>query len=310
MARTVGDSAAVAETGVEPAVLARHLLSSFLGQILHDGQYHADPHPGNVLVDVQGTLWLLDFGAVGRLDPIALEGLQGLAMGMALQDPSLLARAVRHLAGEIEAVDLRSLEADLGALLGELTAGGGIDPQMMGEVLSVMQRHGLRPPKSITLLSRAMLTLDGTLRIISPSFDLAAESTELVSLDPSANLGTPQELIQREVVRSLPALRTLPEHAEALANQLRSGRMTVRTEHYAGDDRQVVERWIDRVVLAGVGGSGALASGLILIAGSAASDEGVRIALWSLGFAGLTFASVLLMRSVATVLRRLPLRDE
>ena len=310
VARTVGDSAAVAETGVEPAVLARHLLSSFLGQILHDGQYHADPHPGNVLVDVQGTLWLLDFGAVGRLDPIALEGLQGLAMGMALQDPSLLARAVRHLAGEIEAVDLRSLEADLGALLGELTAGGGIDPQMMGEVLSVMQRHGLRPPKSITLLSRAMLTLDGTLRIISPSFDLAAESTELVSLDPSANLGTPQELIQREVVRSLPALRTLPEHAEALANQLRSGRMTVRTEHYAGDDRQVVERWIDRVVLAGVGGSGALASGLILIAGSAASDEGVRIALWSLGFAGLTFASVLLMRSVATVLRRLPLRDE
>ena len=71
-----------------------------LGQILDDGLYHADPHPGNVLIDAGGTLWLLDFGAVGRLDPLALEGLQGIALGSRCRDPTLLARAVRHLADD------------------------------------------------------------------------------------------------------------------------------------------------------------------------------------------------------------------
>ena len=55
------------------------------------------PAPGQRADRADGTLWLLDFGAVGRLDPLALEGLQGIALGFTLRDPSMLARAVRHL---------------------------------------------------------------------------------------------------------------------------------------------------------------------------------------------------------------------
>ena len=44
------------------------MLSSYIGQILDDGLFHADPHPGNMLIDAEGTIWLLDFGSVGRLD--------------------------------------------------------------------------------------------------------------------------------------------------------------------------------------------------------------------------------------------------
>jgi ubiquinone biosynthesis protein len=310
----VGDASAVDatvdESGVGRPVLAHNLLASFLGQILTDGQYHADPHPGNVLVDRAGVLWLLDFGSVGRLDPLALEGLQGLALGFAMNDPGLLARAVRHLAGGDTTADLRALEIDLSPMLGDVTAGGGLDPKLMGQVLDVMERHGLRPPPTVTLLSRALLTLEGTLHVIDPGFDLAREGTQLMTTDASA-FGTPEELIQREVVRALPSLRTMPEHLEALAGQLRAGVMTVRTERYAGNDRRVVELWIDRLALIAVGGLGAIASALLLLAGSAtSSDEGVRGTLWGLGFAGLTFASVLLMRAVAQILRRLPLRDE
>jgi ubiquinone biosynthesis protein len=314
IARSVGDAkavnATVDESGVGRPVLAHNLLASFLGQILTDGQYHADPHPGNVLVDRAGVLWLLDFGSVGRLDPLALEGLQGLALGFAMNDPGLLARAVRHLAGGDTTTDLRALEIDLSPMLGDVTAGGGLDPKLMGQVLDVMERHGLRPPPTVTLLSRALLTLEGTLHVIDPGFDLAREGTQLMTTDASA-FGTPEELIQREVVRALPSLRTMPEHLEALAGQLRAGVMTVRTERYAGNDRRVVELWIDRLSLVAVGGFGAIASGLLLLAGAATSnDEGVRGTLWGLGFAGLTFASVLLMRAVAQILRRLPLRDE
>jgi ubiquinone biosynthesis protein len=175
---------------------------------------------------------------------------------------------------------------------------------MIGEVLEVMRRHEMRPPTSITLLARALLTLEGTLRIIDPAFSIQATSKQLLLEGHRDALGTPEEILQREVLRSLPALRTLPEHAETLANQLRSGRMTVRTERYAGRDRGVVEAWVDRVVIAVIGASGAIASALLLFAAAATDDDGTQTALSILGYAGLTCASVLLMREAARALRR------
>ena len=77
-------------------------------------------------------------------------------------------------------------------------------------------------------------------------------------------VGTPQEILRRELVRALPALRTLPEHAEALAGQLRGGRLVLRSERYAGGDRRVVEAWIDRLLVAAASGIGALTSGTVL----------------------------------------------
>jgi ubiquinone biosynthesis protein len=172
---------------------------------------------------------------------------------------------------------------------------------MLG-VMDVMKRHGLRPPRSMLLLSRTLLTLDGTLKTIDRQFALASEAQELVARDRYDALGSPEEVIKRELVRALPALRTLPEHAETLAGQLRSGRLVVRTERYAGSDRDVVERWMNRALVAVAGGFGALLSAVVLVAGSMSPDRIVRDAMWTLGFAGLTCGTVLLMRTVAQAL--------
>lgn len=97
-------------------------------------------------------------------------------------------------------------------------------------------------------------------------------------------------MLQRELIRALPSLRTLPEHTEAIVGQLRAGRLTVRTEHYAGNDRDVVDQWVDRALVAFVTGSGAAASALLLVAAGTTHEEAVRETLWVLGFGGLTFA--------------------
>lgn len=304
---TVADHEAVAATGVSGATLARHLLSSFLGQVLQDGVYHADPHPGNVFIDPNGTLWLLDFGSVGRLDPVGLEGLQGIAIAFALHDASMMARAVRRLAGDDLGVDLRALEADLATLLASFGAdGGGFDPAIVRGVLEVMDRHGLEPPGSLTLLGRALVTLEGTLHILDPRFDLATQGGDLLATEHREDLGTPEDIIRHEVVRALPALRTLPDHAEAIAEQLRAGRLTVHAPRYGGDDRPVVDEWVNRGIVTSIGVGGAIASALILLAGSHAGDSGVRDALWSMGFSGMAFATVLIMRTAARALRHLP----
>ncbi len=304
---SVDDVDAIASCGVPREELARRLLRSFLQQILQDGLYHADPHPGNVFISPEGQLWLLDFGAVGRIAPAVLEGLQGIALGMGLQDPALVARGVRHLASDDESTDLRALESDLGAVMSEM--GSGFDPKLIREVLETMDRHGLQIPSSLSLLSRSLITLEGTLGVISPGFDFAGAGQELAKADATSTFGTPEEVMQRELIRALPSLRTLPEHAEAIAGQLRGGRLTLRTERYAGEDRVVVDQWVDRALVVFIGGSGAAASALLLVAAGSTHAEAIRETLWVLGFGGLTFAATLLMRTAAQALRRLPVRD-
>jgi ubiquinone biosynthesis protein len=192
-------------------------------------------------------------------------------------------------------------------LLGE-AEGGGLGPAAMAGVMDVMEHHGLRPPNSMLLLSRTLLTLEGTLKTVDPGFDLSSEAERLVGLDHQEALGTPEEIVRRELVRTLPALRTLPEHAETLATQLRSGRLVVRTERYAGSDRAVVEGWVSRALLVTASGTGAITSGAVLVAGSLARNNVVRDAMWTLGFSGLTGAAVLLMRTVAQSLHSAPER--
>lgn len=306
--RTIADADAVDACGVPRPELARRLLQSFLRQILQDGFYHADPHPGNVFVDPEGGLWLIDFGSVGRLTPSVLEGLQGIAVGLGIHDVSLVARGVRRLAGDTATTDLQALESDLGTVITEM--GTGLDPKLIRQLLATMDRHGLTVPSALTLLSRSLVTLEGTLGVLSPGFDFAATGQELAKADAAETLGTPEDVMQRELIRAMPSLRTLPEAAEAIAAQLRVGRLTLRTERYAGDDRLVVDQWVDRTVVAFSGGAGAVASAGILLAAGVTHVDGVREALWVLGFGGLTFSATLLMRTVARALRRLPLRQE
>ncbi len=300
--RSIADQQAIDASPVVRSELARRLLSSFLGQVLDNGLFHADPHPGNLLIDAQGTIWMLDFGSVGRLDARALDGLRGIALGVAMNDVSVLARAARDLSGN-QTIDLRALEGDLGAQLSALDA-GGLDPRVIGEVLSVMQRHEMRPPASITLLARALFTLEGTIRTLDPEFSLVTQSQEIVMQEHREAFGTPEQIIQRELLRSLPALRTLPEHAETLANQLRAGRLTVRHEQFAGADRDAVDSWVDRIVIAVIAGFGVVASATILVGAGVTANHEVRSALWILGFAGLSFSTILAMRGAARALRR------
>ena len=299
--KSISNTAAIDAAPVSRRELAQQLLASFLAQILRDGYYHADPHPGNVFIGPDGVMWLLDFGAVGRVDPISRESLQAIALGFSLRDASLIARAVRHLVGDNAQIDMRQLERDMSILLGEIES-VGFGAAALNGVIDVIDRHGLRPPRSMLLLSRTLITLEGTLKTIDPGFNLGHEAEEIVASEHREDFGTPEELAKRELVRALPALRTLPEHTEAIATQLRSGRMVLRTERYAGADRPIVEAWVNRILVAASGAAGVVASAILLVAGSLTSNRTIRDVIWTLGFMGLTTTAVLLMRTVAQAL--------
>ena len=300
----VSDQAAVDACGVPRAELARHLMDSFLSQILADGVYHADPHPGNVMVDSAGTLWFIDFGAVGWIDPVTLEGLQQMALGFTLRDPSVLARAVRRVAGQAgENIDISSLEFDLGVVLTTLQ-GGGFDPAAISEIIRVLDRHGVGAPPSLTILARAILTLDGTLRALDPDFRMGPAAQERMGEIVAHQELDPRDQLTRELVRALPILRSMPQVGEDLALQARNGRLTLRIDRYSGADGHRVEHWINRILFTAVGVIGLLGSGLVLIAGGLTGNDTVANPLRIIGFVGLFLSAAMMMRVVAQILAR------
>jgi ubiquinone biosynthesis protein len=304
--RPVSDAAALDANPVPREVLADRLLECFLAQILEDGVFHADPHPGNILVDDDGTLNLLDFGSTGILDPATLEALGGLLLASSLNDPELLERAVLAISPPPPGTDLAALQADLGRFLVlHMNRGSGFDVGMLKAMVDVLRHHRLPVPSSLTLLSRALITLDGTLRTISPGYGFAQKATALARpmIEPhDADIVGDQ--LQKELLRALPSLRTLPGHAEAIGAQLRSGQLSIRTARFADEHEAMFVRDLaNRATLAAVGLVGLLSSAVLLLAAANTGDTNDASTLEGIGYIGLFLASIITMRVVALVVR-------
>lgn len=93
----VGDVAALDASGIDRRALARRIVQVFCQQIFIDGVYHADPHPGNMLVGPEGELILLDFGAVAELSPQMREGIPEFLEAVIRRDTDQIIKALRKM---------------------------------------------------------------------------------------------------------------------------------------------------------------------------------------------------------------------
>jgi ubiquinone biosynthesis protein len=95
--KKLSDAAGLAAMGIDKKELASRLVRVYCQMIFVDGVYHADPHPGNILVDREGNLVLLDFGAVAELSPQMREGIPEFLEGVLRRDTDRLIRALRKM---------------------------------------------------------------------------------------------------------------------------------------------------------------------------------------------------------------------
>ncbi|HSN34133.1 MAG TPA: AarF/UbiB family protein, partial [Ideonella sp.] len=152
------------------------LLRAFTRQILDHGVFHADPHPGNVLVEDDGRLVLIDLGAVERVDERLRGNLGRLVRALALGRKRALADAVLALSpdGASVAVDRARLEGELAQLVAD--AGGQADgARVLSQMIALGRTHKLRMQPSLVALVRALALLDGVLRGLDPARDLVAD---------------------------------------------------------------------------------------------------------------------------------------
>ena len=172
--RNIGSLGPLAQMELDGPALAGELFSAYLDQILVDGFFHADPHPGNVLVTDDGRLALLDLGMVARVAPEMQDSLIKLLLAVSEGNGADAAAVAISIGERLDGYDGARFRreaallvcANQGASMGDIQAGA-----VVGELTRISGRCGLRLPPELTMLGKALLNLDEVARILDPTFD-------------------------------------------------------------------------------------------------------------------------------------------
>ena len=295
------------ECGLDRAELSRALLRSMVYQITEGGVFHADPHPGNVLLLTDGRLALIDFGSVGRLDAQQRLALQNLLLALGRGDPAALRDALLELITRTDEIDELQLERALGQFLARHLAGGaGATAEMFTDLFRLATRFELAIPPEIATVLRALATLEGTLTLLTPQVDIAAEARVYAAkyiagqLSPAAV----QKKAVDELAALVPVLRRLPRRFDRVTGAIEQGRLSLNVRLFADErDRRVVTGLANQFLLTLLGAATGIVAA-ILLAAHGGPKIAPTVSLYQLiGYNLLIVATILVLRVLFTIFR-------
>jgi len=304
---SVRDGRHMDEHGVDRAGLADGLLRCALHQMPVEGHFHADPHPGNVMVLRDGTLGLIDFGLAGRLDPLQQSSLREMLVAVSRRDAGLLRQAVLEVATLRQRFDDEQLERALARFMARHLGPGSVpSAAMFTELLRLFFTFGIALPPEFTTFFRALVTLEGTLTTLCPGY-LVIDAAQRIAAEWAQEALTPsslEELAKRELIGLAPLLRRIPRHVDRLATIVERGNLTARVSLFAdADDVRIVTTLLNRVVLAFLGAFVGVISVVLLTIKGGPDFTGHTSLYEFFGYFGLFCSTVLVMRVLVAIFR-------
>lgn len=290
---------------------AEKLFKAVLHQIMVAGVFHADLHPGNIFVDEHGGLGMLDFGSIGRLDQTTQRSLMMLLHAVDTNNAVAAADALLDLIERPEAFNERRFERDVGLVIMRYRTGfgGAGSTSMFTALITIITGHGVAVPAPIAATFRAMATLEGTLSLISPDFDMVAsaraDSREILAAEFTKD--SLRENLEKQLLMVLPVLQRLPRRIDRITEDLEQGRFSVNIRTVANKtDRgfftEIVKQ-LNTALLAGAATLGAI----LLITSSTGPMLTPTVPFYGfLGFAMLFAAFILALRALVLVFKRNP----
>jgi ubiquinone biosynthesis protein len=174
---------AIDRAGIDRVELARNTLRAIVKQLLIDGLFHADPHPGNVLVNLEtGEATFIDTGMVGELDVHGRLNLVQLLFAVQQGDVYSMAETMRNMSTPFgqqldEKAFIRDFERKVGSIL---YVGGASFGQSVSVAFSLLSEHGLRLNPNLTMAVKAMTQAEAITKLLYPEGGLMEEGVDMV----------------------------------------------------------------------------------------------------------------------------------
>ncbi len=170
----ITDTEQLSAWGMNPAEIAERGLDIYLTQIFEYGFFHADPHPGNILIRKDGVICLIDFGMVGKLMRRDKYAFAGVLIAMGQHDATAMAKNLRKLAIDDNIQDMRALEYDLNELIEDfamLDVGDASVADMATRLQKIIYDYSIRVPGGVFIILRALTILEGIGKKVHPRFN-------------------------------------------------------------------------------------------------------------------------------------------
>lgn len=233
--RKVTDLGPLGRLELDGAPLADELFGAYLQQVLVAGVFHADPHPGNVLVTPDDRLALIDVGMVARLTPETRERLVKLFMALADGRPDAVARVARGLGRELPDFDEVAFERAVAEVVGRSTETSIADLDAGATVLELTRRSaesGLRMDPELSMLGKALLNLDQVAATLDPGFQpqdaLRRHTAEVMS----SGMRTSPAALMASVMEAKEFVEALPGRVNRAMDAVAEGRFEVRVKAF------------------------------------------------------------------------------
>jgi ubiquinone biosynthesis protein len=221
---------------LDPQLVARRGADAVLKQILVNGLFHGDPHPGNILILPGNVVAFIDFGIVGRIGRSMREWLGATIVAVGRHDAERLAGIVVSVATPLRAVNIIELTRDIDEMLdvySDVSLGDLSMSMVLASITETMSRHRLKLPPDILLLIKCVTTIEAVGCQLDPTFKIVEHATPFVEA-LVAEKHSPSAVALRTVDASreaLSALRTLPGNLAELTRKARADGLQIQFVH-------------------------------------------------------------------------------
>jgi len=289
---------------------ALNLIEGAYQQAFEDGFFHADPHPGNLRILEDGRMGMLDFGQVGKLTPAMRNTLVLLGLGIILKDADTISRLVYRIGSQGVRVDLgklkediqKTLESSLESKLDRIDTG-----QILRRLLDLSIEHKVRIPPDYALVTKALATVEITVRRLYPDMDTAAVAAPYIKrlLVDRYNLEDLRGGLLRTVLQLSNFLNDVPQQVSQILLDLEGGRLSVQVRDPESQRMRNTVRGLGMDVFWGLVAAGLLAGSLpsLLQPGPAPAA-----AVWCLVGAGLIAVTATLRYFLKPIFRKVRLK--
>jgi len=250
------------ELGVDRQRLVRRLEEVYIRMIVEDGRFHADPHPGNLAVQPDGTLVFYDFGMTGRLGPETRDQLMEFYVGLATDDVDRVMDAFVAMGALDPMADREVMREAFGIAIDQFRGADVSEyriEQLVGQFESQLYAFPMRLPQNLALVVRVTTVLEGVCRTLDPEFDFIEVITEYVREQGAADAGgAVREEVQTALTEAARASLTVGPRVEAALDT--ADREELLLNAVLADSDGIARRMAVRLLL-GIAGS----AGLVLV---------------------------------------------